>query len=140
MGLVMQEPTLFNYTIKENVLYGKQDVSNQEIVDACQISNARVFIESQELNEAVEDDPNSLKAAMLNALFKEELINKIGQQAYDEKLAILAKLALKEEAEGKFKPEVDEVDIRTQEQKGGLKLHNGFNIQCGLRGSKLSGG
>ena len=22
MGLVMQEPTLFNYTIKENVLYG----------------------------------------------------------------------------------------------------------------------
>lgn len=23
MGLVMQEPTLFNYTIKENVLYGK---------------------------------------------------------------------------------------------------------------------
>ena len=78
MGLVMQEPTLFNYTIKENVLYGKQDVSNQEIVDACQISNARVFIESQELNEAVEDDPNSLKAAMLNALFKEELINKIG--------------------------------------------------------------
>lgn len=23
MGLVMQEPTLFNYTIKENILYGK---------------------------------------------------------------------------------------------------------------------
>ena len=114
MGLVMQEPTLFNYTIKENVLYGKQDVSNQEIVDACQISNARVFIESQELNEAVEDDPNSLKAAMQNAFFKEELINKIGQQAYDDKLAVLTKLALKEEAEGKFKPEVDEVDIRTQ--------------------------
>lgn len=53
-------------------------MSNQEIVDACQISNARVFIESQELNDAVEDDPNSLKAAMLNAFFKEELINKIG--------------------------------------------------------------
>ena len=35
MGLVMQEPTLFNYTIKENVLYGKQDVSNEEIVNAC---------------------------------------------------------------------------------------------------------
>ena len=34
MGLVMQ-PTLFNYTIKENVLYGKQDVSNEEIVAAC---------------------------------------------------------------------------------------------------------
>jgi ABC-type multidrug transport system fused ATPase/permease subunit len=23
MGLVMQEPTLFNYTIHENILYGK---------------------------------------------------------------------------------------------------------------------
>ena len=65
---------------------------------------------------------------MLNSLFKEDLINKVGQQAYDEKLAIITKLALKEEAEGKFKPEVDEVDIRTQEQKGELKLHNGFNI------------
>ena len=25
MGLVMQEPTLFNYTIKENILYGNND-------------------------------------------------------------------------------------------------------------------
>jgi len=25
MGLVMQEPTLFNYTIKENILYGKSN-------------------------------------------------------------------------------------------------------------------
>lgn len=28
MGLVMQEPTLFNYTVKENVLYGKIKASN----------------------------------------------------------------------------------------------------------------
>ena len=32
MGLVMQEPTLFNYSIKENVLYGKVNASNQEIL------------------------------------------------------------------------------------------------------------
>jgi len=31
MGLVMQEPTLFNYTIKENILYGKDNSSNSEI-------------------------------------------------------------------------------------------------------------
>jgi ATP-binding cassette subfamily B (MDR/TAP) protein 1 len=31
MGLVMQEPTLFNYSISENLLYGKKDASNQEI-------------------------------------------------------------------------------------------------------------
>jgi ABC-type multidrug transport system fused ATPase/permease subunit len=35
MGLVMQEPTLFNYTIKENVLYGNQTASNDEIMNAC---------------------------------------------------------------------------------------------------------
>jgi ABC-type multidrug transport system fused ATPase/permease subunit len=35
MGLVMQEPTLFNYTIKENVLYGNQTASNEEITNAC---------------------------------------------------------------------------------------------------------
>jgi len=28
MGLVMQEPTLFNYTISENILYGKSDAKN----------------------------------------------------------------------------------------------------------------
>jgi len=31
MGLVMQEPTLFNYTIKENILYGKSDAPNSEV-------------------------------------------------------------------------------------------------------------
>ena len=45
MGLVMQEPTLFNYSIKDNVLYGNQFASNQEIVSACNVANARDFIE-----------------------------------------------------------------------------------------------
>ena len=29
MGLVMQEPTLFNYSLKENILYGNQEASNR---------------------------------------------------------------------------------------------------------------
>ena len=29
MGLVMQEPTLFNYTIRENILYGKMKAPNE---------------------------------------------------------------------------------------------------------------
>lgn len=28
MGLVMQEPTLFNYTIRENIIYGNGKASN----------------------------------------------------------------------------------------------------------------
>lgn len=31
LGLVQQEPLLFNYTLKENILYGRLDASNQEI-------------------------------------------------------------------------------------------------------------
>ena len=127
MGLVMQEPTLFNYTIKENVLYGKQDVSNEEIINACQISNARVFIESDELEAAVEDDVCSLKVAMEDIVYKQELIQNIGQEAYNIKFEVISKLAVKEENEGRFKPEVDEVDTRTPEQKGSASLHNGYS-------------
>ena len=34
MGLVMQEPTLFNYSVKENILYGGPKSSNAEIIEA----------------------------------------------------------------------------------------------------------
>ena len=35
LGLVMQEPLLFNYTIIENVLYGDRTASNAAILEAC---------------------------------------------------------------------------------------------------------
>jgi len=70
MGLVMQEPTLFNYSIKENVLYGNQRASNTEILNSCEIANARVFIENDDLEHAVEDNVKSLKAAMESPEFK----------------------------------------------------------------------
>lgn len=44
MGLVMQEPTLFNYTIHENILYGKSESANSEIFEAAKIANALEFI------------------------------------------------------------------------------------------------
>ena len=34
MGLVMQEPTLFNYSVKENILYGDLSASNAEIINS----------------------------------------------------------------------------------------------------------
>ncbi len=85
MGLVMQEPTLFNYTIKENVLYGNQTASNDEIMNACQVANCRIFIESDDLQYAVDDDVKSLNTAMQSEVYKTKLIEKIGQQAFDEK-------------------------------------------------------
>lgn len=46
MGLVMQEPTLFNYTIRENILYGNNTATNENIRNSCVIANAIEFIES----------------------------------------------------------------------------------------------
>ena len=40
MGLVMQEPTLFNYTIKENILYGDDRAKNSEVREAAIIANS----------------------------------------------------------------------------------------------------
>ena len=46
MGLVMQEPTLFNYPIKDNILYGCIEASNEAIVESARTANALEFIES----------------------------------------------------------------------------------------------
>lgn len=45
--------------------------------------------------------------------YKQDLIDALGLEAYNSKLDVIKKLAIKEENEGKFKPEVDEVDTRT---------------------------
>ena len=44
VGLVQQEPMLFNYSLKENILYGRLDASNSDIFTAAQSANALEFI------------------------------------------------------------------------------------------------
>ncbi|KAI9119183.1 hypothetical protein K1719_009858 [Acacia pycnantha] len=44
MGLVSQEPALFATSITENVLFGKEDASMEEVIQAAQASNAHNFI------------------------------------------------------------------------------------------------
>ena len=41
----MQEPTLFNYSILENILYGKLNAKNSEVLEAVEIANAKDFIQ-----------------------------------------------------------------------------------------------
>ena len=86
MGLVMQEPTLFNYSLKENILYGNQTASNAELVTASEISNSLGFIESAELEHAIEDNVAALLSAMKSDTYKEALIKAVGQEAYDAKV------------------------------------------------------
>ncbi|CAN6271741.1 unnamed protein product [Urochloa humidicola] len=44
MGLVSQEPALFATSIRENILFGKEDATEEEIVTAAKAANAHNFI------------------------------------------------------------------------------------------------
>lgn len=46
MAIVPQEVMLFGGTIRENILYGKPDATNAEVIEAAQQSNAWEFIDS----------------------------------------------------------------------------------------------
>lgn len=63
LSLVMQEPSIFNYSIKDNILYGKLDAKNSEIQTVTQISNCSEFIEKSNL-EAIEETPGGLLSQM----------------------------------------------------------------------------
>ena len=46
IGVVAQEPTLFAATLRENILYGRPDASEDELREAARQANALEFIES----------------------------------------------------------------------------------------------
>ena len=48
MGIVTQEPILFNDTIAANILLGKPDATPEEIENAARIANAHLFIGNKE--------------------------------------------------------------------------------------------
>jgi ATP-binding cassette subfamily B protein len=45
IGIVSQEPILFSTSIEENVRYGRRTASREEVEKACEVANARSFIE-----------------------------------------------------------------------------------------------
>ena len=45
IGLVSQEPILFTATIKENILYGKENATEEEVRAATELANAAKFID-----------------------------------------------------------------------------------------------
>lgn len=44
MALVSQEPVIYSGTIHENILFGKLDASENEVVEAARVANAHEFI------------------------------------------------------------------------------------------------
>ncbi|KAH6790260.1 P-glycoprotein 9 [Perilla frutescens var. frutescens] len=62
MGLVSQEPILFSTTIKENILYGKLDATDEEIRSAIVLANCAEFIDNlpNGINTAVGENGTQL--------------------------------------------------------------------------------
>lgn len=48
ISLVMQEPIIFNYSVLENMLYGKLNAKNSEIQHCADVSNCMEFIEKND--------------------------------------------------------------------------------------------
>lgn len=138
MGLVMQEPTLFNYSIKENLLYGKNNATNAEICRAAKTANATDFIESADLTNAIEDTHKAIFEEFGKAENTEVLKTALGEN-YANTFKDLEKLAKKDEEEGTFAVEENAIDHRDPASVGDA-LHNGYSVAAGIRGSKLSGG
>ncbi|KAH0704992.1 hypothetical protein KY290_012025 [Solanum tuberosum] len=82
IGLVSQEPVLFGSTIKDNVAYGKDDATLEEIKDAVRLANASNFIDKlpQGLDTRVGDHGSQLsggqkqRIAIARAILKDPKI------------------------------------------------------------------
>ena len=98
MGLVMQEPTLFNYTILENILYGSPDSTNRAIRESANIANALEFIESQQLNNIIDESADSLIDEFKTN--EQKLKGKLGEKEYNETISLLNDLKKDEEKKG----------------------------------------
>ena len=68
-----------------------------------------------------------------------EVVKNTGKKEFDEAVELLEDLKKEEEKKGRFVAVEGDIDRRGPEKKN-LQLHNGYNIQCGIKGSKLSGG
>lgn len=45
IGIVLQDPFLFNGTVRENLRYGRKQATDEEVIDAAIVANAHSFIE-----------------------------------------------------------------------------------------------
>lgn len=136
VSLVMQEPIIFNYSILENVLYGKLEASNEEILIACQTANAMGFIESNSLYE-IDESAQALIVEMKKNW--SDLIDMNTKEVFEKNIQTLEKIMAQERQAGKFESIVGDIDKREDALKQ-QKLCQGFQTQCGLNGNKLSGG
>eukprot|EP00347_Sterkiella_histriomuscorum_P020418 403337881 len=98
IGIVMQEPLLFNMSIKENILYGNDQASDQRVREIAEMTNSLAFIESniedlskEEVQEQIE---NSFKEFINNGENKRlyPCFNILLHKYFDEKIFNITEL------------------------------------------------
>ena len=70
MGLVTQDSILFNDTVKNNILIGKQNASDEEIIEALKVANAYEFVKDlpNGINTNIGDAGNKLSGGQKQRL------------------------------------------------------------------------
>lgn len=70
IGLVTQDSILFNDTIKNNILLGKENATDQEIVEALKVANAYEFVKDlpNGINTSIGDSGNRLSGGQKQRL------------------------------------------------------------------------
>lgn len=111
VSLVMQEPVIFNYSILENILYGRLHATNSDIVEASNIANCTEFIENDEslLNDIDESAQSLIKLMNENKAAVEELI---GADKFKQEMEVLELLKAQEEMKGTFHNIKGDIDTR----------------------------
>ena len=132
----MQEPSIFNYSILENILYGKLNATNSEVLNVTDTANCKEFIEKGSL-KGIDETPQGIKKFMSDN--KDEMVELIGESKYQEEIDVIDKIIKEEENKGLFQAKEGDIDTRSQDLKD-VALPDGFSLQCGIKGSKLSGG
>lgn len=134
ISMVMQEPLIFNYSILENVLYGKNNARNSEILEACTQANAMEFINGKVME--FEDTAQALIKDMEE--HESKIREMITDAKYDEEMKVLKIIAENDVKKGSFEA-LGDVDARDKHLID-VELSTGFDNLCGIRGDKLSGG
>src|SRR5690606_38085057 len=70
MGLVTQDSILFNDTIKNNLLLGNENATDEEIIDALKVANAYEFVKDlpERINANIGDSGNKLSGGQKQRL------------------------------------------------------------------------
>lgn len=70
IGMVLQDTVLFAETVKQNILYGKLDATDEEVIKAAEMANANTFIDhlKEQYDTVINEDGGNLSVGQRQLL------------------------------------------------------------------------